>query len=186
MADTLSPNERRRLALDALTAERSVVRAYREPHRVRESTWLRIRDAAARLGLHVPPERSSGPALKDRENHAETAPGSTLFRPVRKVPLSGRRSAVPVDHQSTQSRSLSEQPSNSPPSGREVAANYARSRGAWREPATNWRRTRLELASNPPRTGAQAPPNARTPRRDLPRRRCPALPMHRDRWLLIP
>lgn len=87
LADTLSPNERRRLALDALTAERSVLRAYREPHRVRESTWLRIRDAAARLDLPVPPERSSGRGLKGSESRAEGGPESTLFRPVRKLPL---------------------------------------------------------------------------------------------------
>lgn len=61
MAHTLSPHERRRLALDALTAERSVVRAYREPHRIRESTRLRIREAAARLGLPAPPEPEPPP-----------------------------------------------------------------------------------------------------------------------------
>ena len=56
MHDTLTPNQRRRLALDALTADRSVLRAYREPGRVRESTRLRIRQAALRLDLPPPPD----------------------------------------------------------------------------------------------------------------------------------
>jgi hypothetical protein len=51
---TLTPNQRRRVALEALAAERSVARTYQAPERVRESTRLRIRDAALRLGLPPP------------------------------------------------------------------------------------------------------------------------------------
>ncbi len=61
MMNSLSPNERRRVAVEALAADRSVVRAYREPERVRESTWLRIRAAAHKLGLPEPPEPHARP-----------------------------------------------------------------------------------------------------------------------------
>jgi hypothetical protein len=61
MACTLSPNQRRRLALEALAADRSVQRTYRDPSLVRESTRLRIREAALRLGLPPPPDPAVGP-----------------------------------------------------------------------------------------------------------------------------
>lgn len=65
MDKTLSPNQRRRIALEALAAERSVARTYLAPERVRESTRLRIRDAALRLGLPPPPEPRTNRARPD-------------------------------------------------------------------------------------------------------------------------
>ncbi len=56
LVDTLSPHERRRVALAAHAADRRVLRTYREPERVRESTRLRVREAALLLGLPPPPD----------------------------------------------------------------------------------------------------------------------------------
>jgi hypothetical protein len=52
-----SPRDRKRLSIESLgVAERTIVRAYLRPSSVREATWLRVCDAALRLGLHPPPE----------------------------------------------------------------------------------------------------------------------------------
>jgi hypothetical protein len=136
LADTLSPNERRRLALDALTAERSVLRAYREPHRVRESTWLRVHDAAARLGLPVPPQRAaeSAPKFDQKRAVADGGPKVAIWT------TTGGSSVAAVV-------APSEQPSNSPLAGCEVPSKVrANVSGA---------SSRRELASNPRRTHRQ-------------------------------
>ena len=51
----LTPIDRRKLGLEALMADRTVKRAYAEPDSIRESTWLRLRRAALKLGLVPPP-----------------------------------------------------------------------------------------------------------------------------------
>jgi hypothetical protein len=144
LADTLSSNERRRLALEALTAERSVLRTYREPHRVRESTWLRVREAAARLGLPVPPERTVGSGFREE--------GSKLDRNL-PTPEAGQKVAFKTTSSSTgvaAHATLSEQPSNWPPAGCKVPSNVGcnvSSAATRREPASNRRRTHREPAS---------------------------------------
>lgn len=47
--------ERRKLALEALTSERTVRRAYSAPDSIRESTRLRLTRAAKKLGFPQPP-----------------------------------------------------------------------------------------------------------------------------------
>jgi hypothetical protein len=55
MQTTLSIYDRRRLAVECRAAEKTVTRACRNPQGVRESTLLRLRDVAERLGLPSPP-----------------------------------------------------------------------------------------------------------------------------------
>jgi hypothetical protein len=53
-----SPFDRRRLTVASLGLdERTILRAYADPRSVRESTLLRLRQAAQELGLPPPPER---------------------------------------------------------------------------------------------------------------------------------
>ena len=54
----LTTHERRKLALEALTSERTVQRAYTAPASVRESTLLRLTRAARKLRLPEPPASS--------------------------------------------------------------------------------------------------------------------------------
>jgi hypothetical protein len=144
LADTLSPNERRRVALEALTAERSVLRTYREPHRVRESTWLRVREAAARLGLRMPPERTVGSGFRED--------GSKLGRNL-PAPEAGPKVAITTTTSSTgvaARATLPDQPSNWPPTGREVPSNVGFNVGgaaSRREPTSHGRRTHRQTAS---------------------------------------
>lgn len=50
--------DRRRLTVASLGLdERTILRAYANPRGVRESTLLRLRQAAQELGLPLPPER---------------------------------------------------------------------------------------------------------------------------------
>ena len=49
-----SPHDRRRLAMEAMTTERTIRRAYLRPGSLREATLLRLRAAAERLGLPLP------------------------------------------------------------------------------------------------------------------------------------
>lgn len=62
----LSPHDRRKLALEALTTEKTIRRAYAHPGSVREATLLRLRDAARRLGLPVPPEADGASGRDER------------------------------------------------------------------------------------------------------------------------
>jgi len=55
MQTTLTIYDRRRLALECRAAEKTVIRAYRDPQRVRESTLLRLHEVAKKLGLPTPP-----------------------------------------------------------------------------------------------------------------------------------
>jgi len=51
-----SPYNRRRLSVASLGIdERTILRAYLEPSRVRESTWRRRASAAEQLGIDPPP-----------------------------------------------------------------------------------------------------------------------------------
>jgi hypothetical protein len=51
-----SPYDRRRLSVVSLGIdERTILRAYLEPVRVRESTWRRLAAAAEQLGIEPPP-----------------------------------------------------------------------------------------------------------------------------------
>jgi hypothetical protein len=51
-----SPFQRRQLSVATVGIdERTILRAYRDPSRVRESTRLRLAEAASKLGLPVPP-----------------------------------------------------------------------------------------------------------------------------------
>lgn len=61
-----SPYDRKRLSIESLgVAERTILRVYLRPSSVREATWLRVCDAARRLGLHPPPEQTRSPSEVD-------------------------------------------------------------------------------------------------------------------------
>jgi hypothetical protein len=62
-----SPYDRRRLSVVGLGIdERTILRAYLEPGRVRESTWMRLVAAAEQLGIEPPP-RGAGAKPGDSE-----------------------------------------------------------------------------------------------------------------------
>jgi hypothetical protein len=56
-----SPYDRHRLSVASLGIdERTILRAYLEPGRVRESTWRRLAAAAEQLGIEPPPTAPAG------------------------------------------------------------------------------------------------------------------------------
>jgi hypothetical protein len=62
----LPSHEIRRIALEALTSERTAKRAYQRPGSIRESTRVRLTKAAERLRLPPPPV----PSLEDESGAA--------------------------------------------------------------------------------------------------------------------
>ena len=63
-----SPHERRLLSAASLGIdERTIIRAYLEPHRVRESTRIRLAAAAQQIGLAPPPRPISDETLEKPE-----------------------------------------------------------------------------------------------------------------------
>lgn len=60
----LTTIDRRRLALEALTTDRTVARAYARPASVREATLVRLRRAAKKLKLPLPPLWAAEPEVK--------------------------------------------------------------------------------------------------------------------------
>lgn len=60
MQSPLSPQQVRELAAAVATDERTIRRAYREPHRIRETTRIRVTRAASRLGIEPPPALPRG------------------------------------------------------------------------------------------------------------------------------
>lgn len=58
----ISTHQLRRVALEALTTERTAKRAYFRPHSVRDCTLIRLSRAATQLGLPLPPGKPKGNA----------------------------------------------------------------------------------------------------------------------------